>query len=98
MVPTFDHPVCRADDGAVYQCLAHSQASHQPLVQQVALDVICEYSLIQFQKTDFRIIYVLLVYLHCFSSPSTHTHIRFDYFSVCICYFLSVCECRKMSD
>ena len=35
--------VAREDDGAVYQCLAHSQASHTPLVQQVTMDLICKY-------------------------------------------------------
>ena len=42
MLPTFHQALSREDDGAVFQCLAHSQASHQPLVQQVELDVICE--------------------------------------------------------
>ena len=32
----------REEDGAVYQCLAHSQASHTPLVQQVTMDLICK--------------------------------------------------------
>ena len=37
--------VAREDDGAVYQCLAHSQASHTPLVQQVTMDLICKFTL-----------------------------------------------------
>jgi len=30
----------REDDGSIFQCLAHSQASHTPLVQKVSLDLI----------------------------------------------------------
>ena len=36
------YDICREDDGAEVQCLAHSQASHTPQVQQVSLEVISE--------------------------------------------------------
>ena len=56
----------------MYRCLAHSQASHKPLVQQVALDVICEYFLDYNTKTqkvmmetEDHVVYVLLVTFLC---------------------------------
>ena len=33
----------RSDDGSLLECLAHSQASHTPLVQQVSVDIIREF-------------------------------------------------------
>ena len=37
--------LARASDGAELQCLAHSQASHAPLVRTVTLDLICKWDL-----------------------------------------------------
>ena len=38
--------LAREDDGAVLRCLAHSQASHTPLVARTQLDLIRKWNLV----------------------------------------------------
>ena len=79
----------RSDDGSLLECLAHSQASHTPLVQQVSVDIIREFLV-------FTLLTSFTLFLPCFMRVWFQNKSLWSiYFcNVCICYFLSVCECR----